>query len=99
MATTFQGLVLLDPTSGPRVERRSRAPRPGSLHGLRVGYLDNGKRNSDRVLHHLDELLREQFDIAASLHRRKPSSGRAAPPDLVEEMARECDVIIPGVGD
>lgn len=97
--TIVRGLVLLDPTSEPVVERRSRAPRPTSLDGLRVGFLDNGKRNSDQVLRYLDELLRERFALAGTVHRRKPSSGRAAPPELVEELARTCDVVIPGVGD
>ena len=99
MATTMSGLVVLDPTSAPVAERATRAPRPKSLEGKRVGFIDNSKRNSDKVLHYLDELLRERYGIASSLHVRKPTASRVAPPDIVEQIRRECDVVIPGVGD
>ena len=99
MATTLSGVVVLDPTSGPVVERASRAERPSSLEGKRVGFLDNSKRNSDRVLLYVEELLRERYGIGPALHRRKPSASRILPADMLDEMRRECDVVIPGVGD
>lgn len=99
MAITMGGLVVLDPTSGSVVERATRASRPDSLEGKRVGFLDNSKRNSDRVLQYVDELLRERYGIAASIHRRKPTSSRVLPDELLQEMLRECDVVVPGVGD
>jgi len=99
MVTTLSGIVVLDPTSGPVVERASRAPRPTSLEGKRVGFLDNSKTNSDKILRYLDEMLRERYGIAASLHRRKPTASRVVPPETLEEMLRECDVVVPAVGD
>ena len=99
MATTLSGLVVLDPTSGPVVERATRAPRPQSLEGKRVGFLDNSKQNSDKVLRYLDEMLRERYGIAASMHRRKPTASRVVPDDTLEEMLRECDLVVPAVGD
>jgi hypothetical protein len=99
MTTVISGLVVLDPTSEPGAGRGTRAPRPKSLEGKRVGFVDNSKRNSDKVLQYLDELLRERYGIAASIHRRKPTSARVVPPEMLEELARECDVVVPGVGD
>jgi hypothetical protein len=99
MAIATRGLVVLDPTSEPVVQRAERAERPPSLQGKTVGFLDNSKRNSDKVLLYLDELLRERHGIAASVHRRKPTSSRVAPAEILEEMARECDVVVPGIGD
>ena len=98
MATITSGLIVLDPTSGPIVERGHRAERPASLEGKTVGFLDNSKPNSDKVLRYLDELLR-QHGITASVHRRKPTSSRVAPAELLEELAREVDLVVPGVGD
>ena len=46
-----------------------------------------------------DEMLRERYGIGASLHRRKPTASRVVPPETLEEMLRECDVVIPAVGD
>src|SRR5437773_11655465 len=99
MATTLSGLVVLDPTSGPVVERATRAPRPQSLEGKRVGFLDNSKQNSDKILRYLDEMLRERYGISASIHRRKPTASRVVPTETLEEMLRECDLVIPAVGD
>src|SRR6266498_3345017 len=99
MATTVSGVVALDPTAGPVVERATRAPRPDRLEGKRVGFLDNSKPNADKVLRYLDEMLRERYGIAASVHRRKPTASRVVPPEILEEMLRECDVVVPAVGD
>ena len=99
MAISTAGLVVLDPTSAPAPRPATRAPRPRSLEGLRVGFLDNSKQNSDKILLYLEEMLRERYGIAAALHRRKPTASRVVPPDILEEMKRECDVVIPAVGD
>jgi hypothetical protein len=99
MSTLTTGIVVLDPTTGPRAERVTRAPRPESLRGKRVGFLDNGKANSDRVLLYLDELLRERYGIGASIHRRKPSSARVLPAALLQELTAACDLVVPGIGD
>jgi hypothetical protein len=99
MAVITGGLTVLDPTAEPVAERAERVPRPASLEGKRVGFLDNSKQNSDKVLQYLDEMLRERYGIAASIHRRKPNASRVLPDELLEEMLRECDVVIPAVGD
>jgi hypothetical protein len=99
MTTLATGLVVLDPTAGPAVERATRAVRPASLAGLRIGFVDNSKRNSERILQFLDEMLHERYGTGPSLHRRKPTASRVVPPALLEEMLLACDVVVPGVGD
>ena len=99
MAIASSGLIVLDPTAGPVVVQISRASRPTSLEGLRVGFLDNSKPNSDKVLLYLDEMLQERYGIGASLHRRKPSASRVVPAAMLDELVRECDAIVAGVGD
>src|SRR5688500_5918388 len=99
MTTLATGIVVLDPTTGPRAERVARAPRPERLQGKRLGFLDKCKANSDRVLPYLDELPRERYGIGASIHRRKPSSARVLPAALLEELTGTCDLVIPGIGD
>jgi hypothetical protein len=99
MAIATRGLVVLDPTTEPVVEQAERAERPTTLEGKTVGFLDNSKRNSDKMLMYLDELLRERHGITGSLHRRKPTSSRVVPAEILDEMAGQCDVIVPGIGD
>lgn len=88
--------VVLDPTGDAAKVTTELAPRPASLHGLVVGYLDNGKPNSDRFL----DLLAAAFtDVASVVRARKPNIGRIAPATLIDDLARRCDVVITGVGD
>ncbi len=48
---------------------------------------------------YLEEMLRERYGIGSALHRRKPTASRVVPTELLEEMLRECDLVIPAVGD
>ena len=72
------------------------APRPERLEGLVVGILDDGagKEYEDRIT----ELLTEQCKPARIIHRVKPFLSAPAPLEMLDEVARECDVVIVGTG-
>ncbi|WP_165964044.1 UGSC family (seleno)protein [Actinomadura sp. KC216] len=91
-------LVVLDPTAEAPRETSGSLPRPVSLSGLAVGYLDNGKPNSDRFLRLLAARLREDGAQEAAW-ARKPSIGRVATDEMLDDLAAECDVVVTGVGD
>jgi len=92
-------LSVLDPTL-PVVRGRARlAPRRRALAGLTVGFLDNGKPNSDRLLALLAGRLRERHQLAEVVWARKPSIGQLAPPEVMQDMAARCHLIVTGVGD
>ena len=97
MSTTH--LTVLDPTEvGAESNGAEFAELPRDLAGVRLGLLDNGKPNSDRFL----AMLAERFVArGALLHdtRRKPSIGRLAPADMLQELVGACDLIVTGVGD
>src|SRR5438128_2307613 len=99
MVVRTHSLTVLDPTAGPEVEPATRAERPASLAGKRIGFLDNSKPNSDKVLHFLEEMLRERYSITDAVHRRKPTASRVVPAEILEEMVAECDLVVPAVGD
>lgn len=94
--------VILDPTA-----RRTQgaavvptdAPRPQSLAGLRVGLLGNTKRNADVILDAVGAALAERFPVADLVRLTKTQFAMPLPDDLVEELVRECDVVVIGVGD
>ena len=44
-------------------------------------------------------MLDERFGIASLKYHAKPSASKPADPSIVEELARECDYVIVGVGD
>lgn len=84
------------PTSGTEVTEL--AARPRSLAGLVLGYLDNGKPRSDRFLDLLAARLRAD-GVRDAVRARKPSIGRLAAREMLDELAARCDVVITGVGD
>lgn len=92
-------LTVLDPTEAGSPSRSAElVDLPADLAGVRFGVLDNGKPNSDRFL----ALLAERFVAAgADLYGtlRKPSIGRLAPPELLDELVGACDLVVTGVGD
>jgi hypothetical protein len=90
-------IELLDPTGQPRTTQAALAPRAGSLRGLRVGLLDNGKANADVVLQRVAERLRRAHGVAAFVERRKETSTRGA--TCLSELARTVPVVVTALGD
>lgn len=91
-------LTVLDPTAEAGVERIPLAPRRADLAGVRVGFLDNSKERAEEILRRIEERLRERFALGPVVWRRKEFYTKAAPLALIEDLARQCDVVISGVG-
>jgi hypothetical protein len=91
-------ITVLNPTSHSDAEPHRLALPLTSLEGCLVGVLDNSKVNSDRMFHHVENILREQYGVREVLWRRKHIFSRPAPPGLIAELSA-CDAIITGVGD
>jgi hypothetical protein len=91
-------LIVLDPTGGATATPTDLVPRPESFDGLVVGYLDNGKPNSDRFLKILSARLQGD-GVRDVVWARKANIGRLADVESIEDLAQRCDVVITGVGD
>jgi hypothetical protein len=72
---------------------------PTSLEGRTVGFLDNTKANFDRLVGDMGGLLRERFGVSGILHRRKANVAIPAPRQILEELAKHCDVVFAGSAD
>ncbi|MGP4018935.1 UGSC family (seleno)protein [Saccharopolyspora sp. 5N708] len=78
----------------------TRAQRRRNLAGARIGLLENTKQNAALLLTELGELLVSEHGASAVvLMRTKTAFAQPAPAELIAEYARECDVVITGVGD
>jgi hypothetical protein len=91
-------LTVLDPTAEMDVERIPLAPRRADLAGARIGILDNSKEKADEILRRLEERLKEQFAVGPVVWRRKEFYTKQAPVALIEDLARQCDVVLSAVG-
>ena len=95
-------VTLYDPTA-PRQEAKdapgtARAALTG-LTGKVVGFIDNAKPNFGVLADDLGELLKAKYGVARVIKRRKSSASVPARPEVIEELAAECDVVITGSGD
>ncbi|HUP95612.1 MAG TPA: hypothetical protein VM164_11930 [Burkholderiales bacterium] len=94
-------VTLFDPTArraaGDAV--RNAIPVLSGLAGKVVGFIDNAKPNFGFLADDLGELLMSKYGVARVVKRRKPSASVPARPEVIAELASECDVVITGSGD
>jgi len=78
-------------------EPRGLAPRTADLRGRRVALLDISKARGAEFLDEIERLLRERG--AATSRHAKPAFSRPAPPELVDELARDVELVVEGLAD
>ncbi|MBI2909269.1 MAG: hypothetical protein HYX92_16615 [Chloroflexi bacterium] len=90
---------VFDPTQGPKTKRGELAARYATLDGLTLGVIWNGRPVGNEILARVLEAIRGKYQIREVVFRKKTFIGQRAPDDMLEEMARRCQVVIAGVGD
>lgn len=98
LRSRIEALGLVDPTDAKRQERRA-APPLETLRGKRMGLLDNRKGGADVLLERVREVLVEQHGVVEGLYRVKFGYSYLAEPEMLDDMARRCDLLITAVGD
>ena len=97
---TQQGLVVLSPLGRLDSGAWSYAERAATLAGKRLGLVENGKYNSDKMLLGLAEILNDQFGLVGTRMWRKVSPARGVTPEQMAEMKQAgTDFVIAGIGD
>ncbi len=89
---------ILDPTIATARERIDYVPRPKSVQGLRIGLIENTKKNSEAVLRKVAEKLAAahgmKMEVLIHKHQRAPLKD-----DQVADFKGKTDFVIAGVGD
>ena len=100
MTTTEKAkLIVLDPTAAPREMVQAMAPALAGLGGLSLGFLWNSKPNGDLLFERLEKLLREKYEIADVVYKRKPTASLPATDAVLEELAGSVQAVIVGLAD
>jgi hypothetical protein len=73
--------------------------RPNDLSGKRLGLMENSKDNSDKLLYELGEILKQKYDFAEVKYYSKHHASLPAKQEVVQNILKEVDVLITGVGD
>jgi len=93
-----EDLLEIDPTAGTATARVALAARPEDLAGKVVALLDNTKEQTDIIMAAMAESLTSRYGAARVLTLRKAHYSKLAPPELLDEIARDADVAIAGLG-
>ncbi len=88
----------IDPTASTSSQKIKFAERPEDLSGKIIGMIDNTKEQADVILEALGTQLRERFDVAKVIIKRKDHYSKPAPDKMIEDMSREVDVAIAALG-
>ncbi len=91
-------IEVLNPVGEAKVKDKKMASRPPTLHGLKLGLLDNSKTNADHFLRRLSEKLQERFGLAEIVARKKTGFAIPVPEEAQSALAR-CNVLISAFGD
>src|SRR5262249_24119512 len=75
------------------------APRKMKLDGLRLRILDNSKWNANKLLRGASTALSANIRFAAVNYYVKQSFSKDAAPELIEQIARENDIVLTAIGD
>ena len=100
MTTTEKAkLIVLDPTAAPREMVQAMAPVLDGLGGRSLGFLWNSKPNGDLLFERLEKMLREKYEIADVVYKRKPTASLSATDAVLEELAGSVQAVIVGLAD
>jgi len=83
-------LGFVDPTAGGGKEIILPAPRPTSLSGKVVGLIDN--------IQTIGEALCERYGVEGVIVRRKEHYSKPAAEELIDDMAKQVDIAVAGLG-
>lgn len=90
---------LVDPTIAPCArEHIDYAPRPRGLKGLRIGLVENTKRNAEAVLRRVAEKLAAAHGMKLEVLVHKPQRAPLTGAQIAELKGRT-DFAVVGVGD
>jgi hypothetical protein len=92
-------ITVMNPQGERPAAKLAVPPLPADLRGLTIGFLDNTKHNFDLLVHEMGELLKERLGVKAVVYRRKANAATAAADEIVEGIAKDCDLVFAGSAD
>ncbi len=94
MASRSDQLVTLDPRDEGIPNADVLATRPTTLDGKVIGLLSNKKPHADELLRMIPDVIGERYSLKGTVERSKASHQWPAGPEVLKELAGQCDVMI-----
>lgn len=76
-----------------------RSERTLGARGIRLGVLDNSKSNADHLLDLIVEGVKKELKVDSVVIKRKPASSAPATAQMLDELAREADLVVSAMAD
>ena len=92
-------ITVLSPVAELRTATTAIPRLPADLRGLTVGFLDNTKHNFDRLVEGIGLILKERHGVERVVIRRKANAATGAAREIIEALAKECDLVFAGSAD
>ncbi|MCI3951855.1 MAG: hypothetical protein K0R53_1352 [Burkholderiales bacterium] len=92
-------IFLVAPDAPPEDVAQVKATRTLGTKGIRLGVLDNSKGNADHLLNFIVEGVKQEFNVDSVVVRRKPASSAGATPQILDELAKEADLVVSAMAD
>ena len=94
------GKIFLVAPDAPMEEVAQLKPeRKLGAGGIRLGVLDNSKGNADHLLNLIVEGVKKEFKVDTVVMKRKPTSSRPATEQVLDDLAKEADIVISAMAD
>ncbi|MDB5922818.1 MAG: hypothetical protein JWN13_1754 [Betaproteobacteria bacterium] len=94
-----ESMLVYDPTAPSQNEPQQLRRSLEGLRGAVVGFIDNAKPNFQYLVDDVAELLTQKYGVTSIIKRRKRGAAMPAAEDVIDELSRECDLVITGSGD
>lgn len=66
---------------------------------VRLGVLDNSKGNADHLLNLIVEGVKKELKVDSVVTKRKPTASRPATDEMLDELAKEADLVVSAMAD
>lgn len=99
MKAEMNEVRVYDPRGVVKSTIKATADRVATLHGLRLGVLDNSKWNANKLLRGAIEALKKEIDFSAVNYYVKHSFSKDADPELIKKIIEENDIVLTAIGD
>jgi hypothetical protein len=67
--------------------------------GIRLGVLDNSKGNADHLLKFIVDSVQSMVPVESVVITRKASVSLPAPPEILDKLTAEADVVVSAMAD
>lgn len=92
-------IYIVAPDAPPEETEALKPQRTLGSGGIRLGVLDNSKANADHLLSLIVDGVKKEFEVASVVYRRKPASSAPATDQILDELAKEADLVVSAMAD